>query len=222
MFHIPISLIFSILRREVPTLHLVHFSHLTANATQEVIISPAFRVVASCPSSHWGVLCANRFWSSTQTAGGKAASTTIAQETTAWATSPPTWWKSSRGQVTISAAVGWPCLRAWVFEGVGACVHVCVSALWGVRESSSCSSYRVAASSLASSGSSSIPPTLPLIPLLVGWQHPPHSPPPPPPLRWIWAPYLTPHPPSPPANKPAGGRWMWLEWPGIILHSFLV
>lgn len=45
-------------------------------------------------------VCVRRFWSSILTAGGKAVFMITALEMTGWATSPPTWWKSSRGQVT--------------------------------------------------------------------------------------------------------------------------
>src|SRR4029434_3105514 len=40
-----------------------------------------------------------RFWNSIQMDAGKAVSMTTGQEMTAWATSPQTWWRSSRGQV---------------------------------------------------------------------------------------------------------------------------
>lgn len=42
-------------------------------------------------------------------ADGKAVSMTTAQEMIEWGISPPTWWKSSRGQVTthITAVCVW-------------------------------------------------------------------------------------------------------------------
>ncbi|CAG14155.1 unnamed protein product, partial [Tetraodon nigroviridis] len=63
------------------------------------------------------------FWNSILTGGGRAAFTTIARETTAWATFPPTWWKSSRGQVTTHITVTSPracvcvCMCGWVCVG---------------------------------------------------------------------------------------------------------
>uniref|UniRef100_A0A3B4V0T4 Si:dkeyp-9d4.3 n=2 Tax=Seriola dumerili TaxID=41447 RepID=A0A3B4V0T4_SERDU len=41
-----------------------------------------------------------RFWSSTQMVDGRVVFMTTAQEMTVWGIFPPTWWKSSRGQVT--------------------------------------------------------------------------------------------------------------------------
>lgn len=66
-----------------------------------------------------------RFWSSILTADGRAASTTTAPETTAWATSPPTWWKSSRGQVTTHITVTSQRACVWV-RGCVHVLHVCV------------------------------------------------------------------------------------------------
>jgi len=68
-------------------------------------------------------VCVDRFWSSTPTAGGKAVFMTTAQEMTAWATSPPTWWKSSRGQVTTHITA--VCVCVWVGGCVCVFPHVC-------------------------------------------------------------------------------------------------
>ena len=72
-------------------------------------------------------LCSvDRFWSSTLMADGKAVFMTTAPEMIVWATSPLTWWKSSRGQVTNhNTAV---CARAHV------CVRVCVCVWWWIAE----------------------------------------------------------------------------------------
>lgn len=45
-------------------------------------------------------------------ADGKAVFMTTGQEMTVWATSPPTWWKSSRGQVTTRITA--VCVHGWV------------------------------------------------------------------------------------------------------------
>lgn len=65
-----------------------------------------------------------RFWNSILTGGGRAAFMTIAQEMTAWATSPPTWSKSSRGQVTTHITV--TSLRVCVWVRMRTFLHVCV------------------------------------------------------------------------------------------------
>ena len=72
-----------------------------------------------------------RSWNSTLMADGRAVSMTTGQEMTEWVTSPPTWWRSSSGQVTahivcLQLSVSVWCVCVCVWECVCVYIRICL------------------------------------------------------------------------------------------------